>query len=457
MKKFFISRTVLLIVILFSYAASVFGNGGGVYATSATVRSSDPILREIKDITLLSEKLIISLNSRYSEVVVKYVLWNGSDRDYTDIDYAFPIDYIVDEKVPPEIKRIAFFYNDQQLDFTQSQDKELDKAVIKALSNPIFGTSFLEEKGVRRRWYYTKFSVKKHSFACLEVRYSLANLGLCDGISPYNIDYFDLCSRKSLVYDLSPASSWGDGVIRDFHVEISWNDLLLAGDDLIIDMYSQFNTGQCDVQAKGLAFERHDDKLVYHTRNFDLKKAVPLLIEYSATSVNSMETLFRHMIAPQEYSLSVSDEQSRYPQANLSDLNLETAWVGKTGSYIEFSFRDTWSLYGFLIVNGYQKSAETYGNNNRVKRLKIESVNEEGKYYVLDTLLLEDLPYYQPIFFENLFYRASYYDLFDRNQSDRNKLRLTIEEVYSGTKYDDTCISEIIWLGSKQRKEIISN
>lgn len=159
-------------------------------------------LREIKDITLLSEKLIINLNSRHSKIAVKYVLRNGSDNDYTDIDYAFPIDYIVDERVQPEIKRIEFFCNDQQLDFTQSQDRELDKTAIKALSNPMSDISFLEEKGVRRRWYYTKLSVKKHSFACLEVRYSLANRGLCDGTAPYNIDYFDLCIGKSLMYDV---------------------------------------------------------------------------------------------------------------------------------------------------------------------------------------------------------------------------------------------------------------
>lgn len=27
-----------------------------------------------------------------------------------------------------------------------------------------------------------------------------------------------------MMYDLSPASSRGDGVIRDFHVEINWNE-----------------------------------------------------------------------------------------------------------------------------------------------------------------------------------------------------------------------------------------
>lgn len=449
MKRSFISRIVFLFVSLFSYLPSIFANGGGVYAISATMRSSDPILCEIKDITLLSEKLIVNLNSRYSDISVKYVLWNGSNKDYTDIDYAFPIDYVVDESVPPEIKRITFFCNDQQLDFTQSQDKELDKVAIKALSNPTWDTSFFEENGVRRRWYYTKFSVKKHSFVCLEVNYSLSNLALCDGVSPLNIDYFDSCYEKSLVYDLSPASSWGDGVIRDFHVEINWSDLLLTGDDP--DSLNEGGLG--DVQVNGLDFERHGDKLVYHTRNFDLKKTVPLLIKYRATSVSSIETLFRHMLAPQEYSVFVSDEQTGYPRTNLSDLNLETAWVGKIGSYIEFSFSNTWSLDGFLIVNGYHKSAESYGNNNRVKKIKIETMNKKGEYCVLDTLLLKDLPY-QPILFENLFHRALYYDLFEWQLLDRNKLRLTIEEMYPGMKYDDTCISEIIWLGSKQKKDV---
>ena len=430
MKNIIVSRTLFLIVSLFLCLPLVFANGCGVYAISAAVRSSDPICREIRDITLLSEKLNINLCAEYSEVSVKYVLWNGSDRDYTDIDYAFPMDYVVDERTLPEIKRVTFFCNDQQLDFAQSQDKELDKAVIKALPNQTWHPSLFEEKGVRRRWYYTKFSVKKHSFACLEVHYSLSNLTISDGVYPGNASFINEWGNKSLVYDLSPASCWGDGMIRDFYVEISYGDQ----SDIIQD-----------VKAGGLDFERQNDKLIYHTCNFDLKTAKPLLIKYNATSYGQMERLIQNMLAPQDYSVYVSDEQSGYPRTNLIDLNLKTAWVGKIGSYIDFSFSEDYYLDGFLIVNGYRKSAEAYRNNSRVKKLKIEAQNEEGEFYVVDTLHFEDRPY-QPVFFENLFVTADSYDLFECNLG-YNKLRLTIEEVYPGLIYEDTCISEIIWLG----------
>ena len=147
MKNIIVSRTLFLIVSLFLCLPLVFANGCGVYAISAAVRSSDPICREIRDITLLSEKLNINLCAEYSEVSVKYVLWNGSDRDYTDIDYAFPMDYVVDERTLPEIKRVTFFLQRPATGFCSiARQAELDKAVIKALPNQTWHPSLFEEK-----------------------------------------------------------------------------------------------------------------------------------------------------------------------------------------------------------------------------------------------------------------------------------------------------------------------
>jgi hypothetical protein len=94
------------------------------------------------------------------------------------------------------------------------------------------------------------------------------------------------------------------------------------------------------------------------------------------------------------------------------------------------------------VVNDPQTSAATYEQNNCSKRMKIEFSGEDGQHYEYYPLEFENKPY-DPVFFENLFHRVDCCDFFDTIDPVILKVRLTIEEVYPGTPYDDTCISEI--------------
>lgn len=450
-------KTIFLLLLTCILSVSAFGNGMGVYAISSAVRSSDPICREIKDITLLSEKLYINLKSGKSEIAVKYVLWNDSDKDYDDIDYAFPIDYVIVGQwyKLPRIKRVEFFCNDKPLEFTQSQDTLIAQSDLDSIKS-LFEDFFFDARNLCRRWYYTKFSIKKQSFAYLEVKYTLSNLLLSDGASPLNIPDFNTSDQYSLVYDFSPASSWGDGIIRDFYVEINGHELLLAGENVewIIDHENDNdNSYQWNKPiVKGLDFQSQGDRLVYHTRNFNLKNAAPLFIHYLA-GYHSLDLLMKNMLAPSVYSVTVSSEQARYPKSALGDMNLETAWVGKKGDWIEFSFERFSDLLGFCILNGYHKSAETYEQNNRVKTIKMEIFRSEDEV-ATNYLEFQDNPY-KLVSFDNFPREIYYYDFFDDtinekdNPKSRKKIRFTIEDIYPGTKYDDTCISEIIFFNGR--------
>lgn len=425
----------------------VYGNGGGTYVISSAMRSSDPILRRIKDINLLSEKLQINLSSDCSEVILKYVLWNSSDKDYTDIDYAFPLDYLSGNTpgnnyvIPqPEISNIYFSFNGKALDFASSESTAIPSPTEAEFENSTFINDSAMKELLCRRWYYTRFSIAKYSLVNLEVRYTLRNLQLSDGSSPLNLDYFDFPSQQQLIYDFSPAASWGDGIIRDFYVEVNSRDLFFSGK-------------KKGVITKGLDFQEEGNKLVYRMRNFNLNKAQPLYICYDGEEISSLECLRQHMISPKEYSSRASQELKNYPTTNLSDMNFETAWVCKSvGDWIEFSFDEATAnqLAGFCFVNGHQKSAQTYEQNSRVKTLKIEFKNtdnstnrtEEDGYS--EVITLEVRPY-EPLYFENLITHAYYHDFFEASYPIKT-VRLTIEEVYPGTKYNDICISEIIFL-----------
>ncbi len=78
------------------------------------------------------------------------------------------------------------------------------------------------------------------------------------------------------------------------------------------------------------------------------------------------------------------------------------------------------------LINGYARSEEIYKANNRVRKIEVAfdgkkyPIEMEFKDMVMHPQIIE---FHQPITAE--------------------KVRITILDVYQGSKYNDTCISEI--------------
>lgn len=100
-----------------------------------------------------------------------------------------------------------------------------------------------------------------------------------------------------------------------------------------------------------------------------------------------------------------------------------TVWIGESGG--DYTAR---ALDKIAILNGYNKSEETFYNNNRVKKIKIEYINYDDKKLIVEKEL-EDINTVQYIELDK--------------PTVTYKMILTILEVYEGDKYDDTCISDI--------------
>ena len=83
-------------------------------------------------------------------------------------------------------------------------------------------------------------------------------------------------------------------------------------------------------------------------------------------------------------------------------------------------------VYSFSILNGYAdvQNMKLFKENSRVKKLKVEDLTNKLEY----TMNFEDKVYF------------NYLEL----SKPSNSIRLTILEVYEGTKYQDTCISALI-------------
>ena len=122
-----------------------------------------------------------------------------------------------------------------------------------------------------------------------------------------------------------------------------------------------------------------------------------------------------------------------------NDLSYKTAWVeGKKdegiGEYLEYYFKnDSPRITEIIISNGYMKSEETWKNNNRVKKIKLY-VNGVP----LGVLNLKDSRTDQHFSVGTLGHNKNGTDLI---------LKFEILEVYKGSKYNDTAITEIYFDG----------
>ena len=134
-----------------------------------------------------------------------------------------------------------------------------------------------------------------------------------------------------------------------------------------------------------------------------------------------------------------------YSVKNLFDGNKSTAWVTRYDK--DMTLSDEWLLRiifqepiyvrSMTIRNGYQKTAALYSANQRIKKLSIEKVIVGGRTYPLDnTVTLKDDMDEQEVSLNEGWTKSI-------NLFKTKELIFNATDVYSGTKYDDLCISEL--------------
>jgi len=118
-----------------------------------------------------------------------------------------------------------------------------------------------------------------------------------------------------------------------------------------------------------------------------------------------------------------------YKAENLVDHNYSTAWVEGVagtgiGQNVTFTFYNDWQPKEFRIVNGYAKNEAIYQKNSRPKQLKLTF--SDGTTQIID---LKDILSEQ-VFGLNISKKIGW-------------VKIEITDVYKGTAYEDTCITEI--------------
>ncbi|MBD3360797.1 hypothetical protein GF366_03280 [Candidatus Peregrinibacteria bacterium] len=115
-----------------------------------------------------------------------------------------------------------------------------------------------------------------------------------------------------------------------------------------------------------------------------------------------------------------------YEGEMVGDKDFSTAWCsgeGGTGDVLTMEFSEPVKASKLGIVPGFARDEKIYFQNNRIKKLKMVFDGEEEVFNLPDEYRMHFLNFCEECTFQ--------------------KVDFIVEEVYEGSKYDDTCIAEI--------------
>lgn len=148
-------------------------------------------------------------------------------------------------------------------------------------------------------------------------------------------------------------------------------------------------------------------------------------------------------------------DANKYKPSNSSDNKIGTVWAENVKGYgfkewIKFKVKPNYpyEIQYIAIYPGHGGSNSLFKLNNRLKSIVVKTYNSSGKgvndiigspVYLFDRLSFRDEAMY------HVFSIGDVYTVGEKNKEQ--EITVYIENVYRGSKYDDTCIAEIYLMG----------
>lgn len=153
-------------------------------------------------------------------------------------------------------------------------------------------------------------------------------------------------------------------------------------------------------------------------------------IDFSKYQSKQNDVLYVDVTSSSKLSEVVDGKTVVYSAINLLDGDKTSTWTEGVdgdgiGEWVEFKSKEDFELSKISLINGFTKTSDLYYKNNRIKELKIEFSNGES----INAKLLDNIMDFQDINLEKAIIT--------------NSIKFIIVDVYKGSKWDDTCISEI--------------
>jgi len=392
-----------------------------------------------RDISIENEILSINLHKHFAKIKVKYIFQNTGKSQTAKMGFPSLIfgkkDEISKYKISVGGKKIKYKYYkgnfvrwkkmSSMYDGSSKEDRPPDSEIYANMG-----------------WYISKVKFDENEKKIITISYISSYEAYEDSVSGVVNGY----GSEKFTYFLSTGASWkgsikkgkiilrfhgidvktikfnqlkkykkyGNTLIRSFH-----NFEPSAKDNIVIDFQNGFSTYTPIAEKKFMSWTVLDGDNYYFDHN-DF---------YTSSS-------------------STHKPRLKYHDIKVCDGEKETSWVeGKKGSgigeYIIIETRVNEKLNAIGIMNGYNKNAYLYFANNRIAALKIY-IN--GKYF--KRAKLQDYFSTQSDMNPRAF---QYIDLSSYKEKIK-KIKLVIDKVYKGSKFDDTCISEIV-LRKKLKKK----
>lgn len=373
-------------------------------------------LKNDADIILKKENLFLRFVDESVIVSCDYVLYNKQNEE-KQLDFAFNI-------TESPYDSLMYYYITVD---GQKLPSELHKEICEDVNESSYSWWELSK---------IKLDEKKETNVSICYRVETSNDGT------YYRSFFD--RDNSFVYNIYPALSFGDGIIEDFSLTIDASDIL------------SWNGKISKIEGLDVSFGNSEKIVTKQIKNLDLKKNRQIKISYNIK--NYYFAKLYKMYGFRTNGISATSELKEgkvlYSASNLMDNDCRTAWVESKSDFGQkerIKIPCSGWITQLLIVNGFRKSEKTYYENNRVKRiaLYVDGVK-------LGEMTFPDRPYCH-VDMSNILDEGELLnlngDFFKENNGKsmsnagafwpKENIEIEILEVYSGTKYNDTCISDI--------------
>ncbi|PAB59648.1 NADase-type glycan-binding domain-containing protein [Anaeromicrobium sediminis] len=425
-------RLILLILFIILIPVGVYANGAPVDTGTYTVTGNvEPI--EKKDISIEREHIKLRVDEDYVNVKVTYDFLNmGGAQDFK---YAFPVDYKINEyesQLKETIFNFKMYDGDEELKIL---DVKVEKEVVQRDENLYEDVNINVDNEVRK-WFITSLTFDENEKKTVYIEYKIKTLYVDWGMSN---EFFTRFDKNYFEYNLTPAKVLGEGIIKDFNLEIDVKPLIYKDGDvdyLNVDDFV-YEEGIYKVNRENLNIDEMPNiKLAYNSIRHKEKK------ELENTRID--EEFIKNITS--------SSHLEGYGVENLYDKDLDTTWAIKEDwdkwIQIEFKYPIEVSLVG--IINGYTKDKTVYEENKKVKAFKLELYNGKNK-------ITEEIRYIQERNYEDLD-KEYYKDFIDYSDfvyagPEVDKIKITILDTYDGLLYEDLCISEILLLSNTMKNK----
>lgn len=431
--------------------ASLNVHAGGPADGSTITKVGSLQLINYANVFLFSQEVRVKLVGDYTQVKSQFDLLNNQEQEAV-AEFGIPVDFA--ENFEQEflwkeeyMKDFVLMVDGKKHDFVQSLE-------VKPHIDSISGADG-KKTAVRlmRKWYKLTLTFPPLQNHTINLEYKIKNR-FEDW--EYSRSFLPEYSSRVFQYDFGPSMGMGSGADKNITPNIT---LMIDCSEVSQDLVNILGyLGGYMSKEKGLNGEKDLGTYVVNKTDVKLTKFSGFRIEYQLNIQKLGKSIYNNLV-PDDKILSrkFSSESFAYPFDYLMDVNYNTAWAEGTehqgvGEWLEFKF-DDYPVGAIVIINGYVKNEATYYNNGRVSKVKVEReyLDATNRIKTDDFVIsLPDRPY-KEVEESNYAQCIDILKDFGVNTPRVRRIRITILEARPGKRGDETCITELFFVGREQK------